>query len=497
MKECFDDGEPVSLSVFIAVWNGQQGQSTPDIHFRMASWLESARNQEELRLLLQAFRSSGKSTVIGLYAAWLLYRWPDTRILVLAAETALARKMVRNVKRIIEKHPLTYGLRPEKLDQWGADRFTVRRSKELRDPSMLARGIGANITGSRADVIICDDVEVPRTCETAEKRSDLRERLSETSYVLVPGGTQLYIGTPHTWHTIYAQAAKEELGEDIAFLDGYKRLTIPVLDKEGQSAWPQRFTQADIAAMKRATGPNKFSSQMMLVAVNIAEGYLNPARLKFYDDEPCLSPELKGLYLSGKRLVSASAFWDPAFGTGRGDHSVLAIVFTDEDGHYYIQNITYIRAEENGAQDEATQQCRMVAQILKKFHVPMVSVEINGIGKFLPNILRRELGRASVGCAVQEITNSRPKALRIMEAFDAVLAAGALSAHSSVKDTAFLTEMQEWRLQKSGGHDDGLDAVAGALSQQAIRIKRGQGHAGRQSWMHGQTKFSAKTDFEV
>jgi hypothetical protein len=31
----------------------------------------------------------------------------------------------------------------------------------------------------RADVIICDDVEVPNTCDTPGKRLDLRQRLSE------------------------------------------------------------------------------------------------------------------------------------------------------------------------------------------------------------------------------------------------------------------------------------------------------------------------------
>ena len=60
---------------------------------------------------------------------------------------------------------------------------------------MLAKGITANITGSRADVIICDDVEVPQTCDSADKREDLRARLAEMNYVQVAGGTQLYVGT--------------------------------------------------------------------------------------------------------------------------------------------------------------------------------------------------------------------------------------------------------------------------------------------------------------
>jgi hypothetical protein len=121
---------------------------------------------------------------------------------------------VRNVRRIVERHPATRGLRPLKAEEWAADRFTVRRPKVLRDPSMLARGVVANITGSRADAVICDDVEVPNTAETAEQRAELRRRLAEIDFVLVPGGLQLYVGTPHALASIYAREARAEAGEE-------------------------------------------------------------------------------------------------------------------------------------------------------------------------------------------------------------------------------------------------------------------------------------------
>ena len=67
-----------------------------------------------------AFRNSGKSTVVGLFAAWLLKTNPSLRIMVLSADLALAKKMVRTVKRIIERHPETRGLKPDRADQWAA-----------------------------------------------------------------------------------------------------------------------------------------------------------------------------------------------------------------------------------------------------------------------------------------------------------------------------------------------------------------------------------------
>jgi hypothetical protein len=189
----------VSFRQFLWIWNRCQGQTTPPLHMEIAGWLYRRWQQGDQRLVLLVFRSAGKSTLVGVFCAWMLLQQPDLRILVLAAEHDLARKMVRNVKRIIERHPLTRVLVPRRLDQWAADQFTVRRRLTQRDPSLLARGIAANITGSRADVVICDDVEVPNTCATPSKRAELRQRLREIEYVLVPGGLQLYVGTPHSY----------------------------------------------------------------------------------------------------------------------------------------------------------------------------------------------------------------------------------------------------------------------------------------------------------
>lgn len=489
----------VDFNLFLVLWNQRQNLRTPGIHLRMADGLQERLERGENRLLLQAFRSCGKSTITGLYAAWRLYREPSLRIIVIAADLPLAREMVRNVQKIIERHPLTAHLKPEKIEEWGADRFTVKRDLALRDPSMLAKGITANLTGSRADLIICDDVEVPNTSDTAGKREDLRERLGEIEYVLVPGGTQLYIGTPHHYHSIYADMPRLELGEDAPFLDGFARLTLPLLRENGASSWPERFAPEDIARIRRATGPNKFASQMMLVPVNIAEGRLDMRALDFYDDELLYQKELRLLFLGQKKLVSASAYWDPSFGKG-GDRSVLAVVYTDEGGRYYLHHVSYIKVDAANPEDEATQQCKCVVAIAKAYHLPFVTVEINGIGRFLPNILRRELGAARVPCRVKELSNSRNKELRILEAFDAVLAARLLSVHDSVRKTPLMTEMQEWRPDVKGGHDDGLDAVAGALAQEPMRMARHYPLAGGQIWTgagQAQSTHSADDDFSV
>ena len=488
----------IAFPEFVWVWNRIQGQDTPALHIRMARWIEARWEGADRRLLILAFRSSGKSTMLGLFCVWLLVVNPNLRIIVLGAELDLAKKMVRNVKRIIERHVLAKHLRPQRVEQWGAGQFTVNRPGELRDPSMLARGIGANITGSRADLVICDDVEVPNTSDTALKRADLRARLSEIDYILVPGGTQLYAGTPHSYYTIYADTVRPEAGEEAPFLDGFDRLELPVQDPAGNSLWPERFDAEHITALRRRHGPNKFASQMLLQPVNISAGRLDPDRIRLYDGELHYADRnrIATLALGERRLVSASCWWDPAYGApGKGDGSVVAVVFTDADGGYWLHRIEYLTVDPQEDCDEATQQCRQVANFARRYYVPSIRIETNGVGKFLPGLLRREMGVAGVACGVVENPNRIAKERRIMEGFDAVLAAGNLNAHRSVWNTPFIGEMREWRPDGSyRGRDDGLDAVSGCLLSEPVRLSRAPVSA-RSEWRGAPGGVVAKTDF--
>lgn len=470
--------EPPGFPAFVVAWNRLQGQGTPDLHLEIATWLEARWRAGDRELLLMAFRGAGKSTLVGLFAAWLLAGDPDRRILVLAADLALACKTVRTVRRLVTLHPVAAPLRPARPEQWAADQFTVRRRATLRDPSLLARGIAGNVTGSRADVVICDDVEVPRTAATAARREDLRARLAEIDYVRTPGGTTLYVGTPHARDSIYARegAGADGAGGAAPFLDGFARLELPALDGQGRSRWPERFPPARLEAIRRRHGPARFRSQMMLEPADVEGGRLDPERMKPYDAEPVLT-EANGearLTLCGRRLVAASAWWDPAFAApGRGDASVVAALYADDAGGYWLHRVLYLEHDpaRAAALDPARQLCRQVAALAAALHLPAVAVETNGIGRFLPDLLRHEFAAAGLGTAVLEETSRLAKRARILGALDAPLAAGALNAHRSVWATPLVAEMREWR-PGGGGRDDGLDAVAGCLLMTPVRLPR-------------------------
>jgi hypothetical protein len=465
---------------FAWVWNRRHRHDTPAVHRRIARWLEARQAAGESRLLLMAFRGCGKSTMVGLWCAWLLARAPETRILVLAADAPLAVKMVAAVRRIVERHPLCRHLLPDTADSWASDRFTVAREGALRDPSVLAQGIGGNVTGSRAEVIVCDDVEVAGNCDTPGKRAELRERLAEAEFILVPGGTILFVGTPHCEDSLYRDPRQEG-----AFLHGYRRLLVPVMNAAGHSAWPERFPREAIAALRDRVGPLQFQRQMMLQPVAASAVRLDPAAIIRYAEEPDYR-EAQGrgvLTLLGRRLVSGVAFWDPAYGRpGAGDASVLACTYADADGHHFLHRLAYLAHDPDAAADPATQQCRAVAAILHETLLPAVRVETNGLGKFLPGLLRRELAAAGVACTVIEHASTRAKEERILAALEPALAARRLHAHESVMRTPFPGEMAEWRPGAAGLRDDALDAVAGCLLAETVRLVRATRAPRRPDW---------------
>lgn len=455
-----------NLIEFVWIWDQLQQLSVPKHHRKICRFLEKSFYAKTGQALLMAFRNSGKSTLVGLFCAWVLYVRPNTRILIMSADYELAKKMVRNVKRIIERHPLTAFLKPKQKDQWASDRFTVCRDLELRDPSVLARGVGANITGCRADLIVCDDVEVPKNCDTSGKRLDLRERLSELDFVLVPKGLVLYIGTPHTKETIYNV-------EEGGFLKGFPVLRLPILDDKGQSAWPERFPLCKIEAIKKRSGPLKFLSQMLLKPVNLKSGRLNAAGVVFYDQELQYQEanQTAVLMIGDKQMVSGSAWWDPAFAAGaKGDNSVLACVFFDKEGRAFLHNITYLKVEQAGKAAEI--QCEKVADLIEKYHIPQIRIETNGIGRFLPELLKNTLQRRRIVCAVLPVHSHIPKAVRITESLDARLANGSLLFHNRVKETPLMEELNAWTPENSKMHDDGLDALAGCLLSEPVRFTR-------------------------
>lgn len=158
------------------------------------------------RRFIQAFRGVGKSFITAAYVVWRLWRDPDLKVLIVSANEAFATEIATFIWQIIhhEAGEALWGeLRPRPKQRQSTLAFDVGPAKASKSPSVKAVGITGQLTGSRAGLILSDDVEVPKNSETEAMREKLAEKTKEYAAILVPGGEIVYLGTPQTEQSIY------------------------------------------------------------------------------------------------------------------------------------------------------------------------------------------------------------------------------------------------------------------------------------------------------
>lgn len=520
-----------SFLTFFVRWAQVQGWEVPLLHVRICIWLDECKDDERV---LMVFRGAAKSTIYAVYKAYRLYKNRSHRSLVWSADNDTAGMLTADTINVLRNHPWCAGLLGNKP---GAKRFWVAGAKDARNASMRAVGVTSNATGARADDVDFDDIEVPGNIETAEARKKLRQRISESTHIAVPGSQKTYIGTPHTHDSIYperiaggAAVLKIQLFEHAArFTDTARRTLFPfpyqlgadglyvmtgigkgarmlregadykfhagavefkkplgvVVDICSGCAWPERFTRADIEKRRKETLTlNAWDSQYMLEAKPLTEIRLDPEKLRAYDVEPVFKSangEL-AMWLGQVRIVGASCRWDPSSGKLKSDVSSLAVVLQDEQGRRYWHRAVALVGEvaefDASGKTITGGQVLQIVDVVRTLQLPRVSVETNGIGGFAPAVLKAALKQArprSLVCGVSEINSTTNKNKRILEALEDPLTSGTLWAHVSVLDGPAWDQMRDWNPGITDQADDHLDSVAGAVAETPERIGRGAG----------------------
>lgn len=460
---------------FFAVWATLQGWEVPVLHLRIIRFLERHPEWFNNTAVLQVFRGAAKSTIVGLFVTYQLVKDPTLRFMILSADHKTAGKVVADVISIIQRHPLAQHLHG-KENTWRANTIFVSGYKDARSPSVTSWGIMSNLTGSRADWIIFDDVEVPKNASTQLMRETLRLKLAEPQHILVPGGKQLFIGTPHSYESIYPEIVD----------DGAESLKIPLVeDYEGEfpnitgtSSWPERFPIEEILDRQRkAVSKANFLSQYQLIPYNADDSVLDPTLMTVYRNEIDLYQANKEtvLRIGNQRMVSCSVWWDPALSQHSTDDSVISVVFSDNTGHYYIHRVQKLTGN-------AEEQAKQVKELALSLNLPHVTIETNGIGAFLPAILRQVV--AGTGISVEGKGTRRDKAEKIIHAYEARLSAGYIHCHYTVWESPFVSQMRDFNPKLIGrGKDDFIDSVASAILNEPIRVTTGWGPDRKKRWV--------------
>lgn len=228
------------------------------------------------RDILCGFRGVGKSWITVGYVLWRLLLNPQLKIMVVSASQGLADSFSKFCKQIIEGMPLLQHLKPQ-ANFDAADEWNVGPALPDRSPSVKSVGITGQLTGSRADIIIPDDVEVPKNSFTHILRERLAELIKEFDAVLKPGGVVKFLGTPQTEASVYSKLLSRgysmcvwpiEIPEDVDKYHGRLGSEIMKMIAEGAQPHtpvePSRFPHAEIEERKLSYGATGFPLQFML-----------------------------------------------------------------------------------------------------------------------------------------------------------------------------------------------------------------------------------------
>lgn len=239
------------------------------------------------------------------------------------------------------------------------------------------------------------------------------------------------------------------------------------MDADGTPAWPELFPLEKIDQMRDIVGPRHFSSQMMLEYISEDKARLDPGALHFYDDEF----DARGAKLGDNQITGLAAYWDPSGGRVKSDASVCVLIYRDDKNRRaFIHDIRYLVVDDNDMHP-LTSQCNAVLDFMSMYGLRKIAIEVNGIGNALPEILTDAAKKRGQSAIVQKIVNHQRKETRILDAIEPLLTTGRLSAHHRIKQTPFLSEMLGWSPMFASAHDDGLDAVAGALRSQPTPVR--------------------------
>lgn len=169
----------------------------------IALFLETGAN---LRAV-EGYRGVGKSFLTCAKVVWDLWNDPQHRIVIVSATASAAEKNANLIKQIIHHDSgddLWADLRPREGQKTSVKAFDVGPALPDRQPSVSCVGIGGQLPNNRATILIADDVEIPNNSMTEDMRDKLRLATSEFTKIIKPGCQIIYLGTPQSQESIYA-----------------------------------------------------------------------------------------------------------------------------------------------------------------------------------------------------------------------------------------------------------------------------------------------------
>ena len=258
-----------------ALWDQLDLPQPTRAQYAIADYLQSGPK----RLQIQAFRGVGKSWITGAFVLWTLFKDPEKKIMIISASKERADNMSIFLQKLIIETAWLKHLQPKSDDsRWSRISFDVNCTPH-QAPSVKSVGITGQLTGSRADLMILDDIEVPGNSMTELMREKLLQLCTEAESILTPKDDSriMYLGTPQTTFTVYRKLAERSYRPFVwparfpTNSTPYEGLLAPQLQEDidkgveaGTCTDPDRFSDEDLLQREAAMGRSSFMLQFQL-----------------------------------------------------------------------------------------------------------------------------------------------------------------------------------------------------------------------------------------
>jgi hypothetical protein len=422
------------------------------------------------RLQIQAFRGLGKSWIAAAFTLWILFRDRDKKILVVSASKQRADDFsIFCQKCLIEVSWLNH-LTPQDDDQrWSRVSFDVRGCRPAQSPSVKSVGITGQLTGSRADLIIFDDVEVPSNSATDLMREKLLQLVTEGESVLTPKEDSriVFLGTPQSTFTIYrtlrernykpfvwpARYPRSLVGyEDILAEDLQRDIDEQGLDKLSWTPTDTRFSEINLLEREQSMSRSNFMLQFML-DTSLSDALKFPLKLSDFSVlslDPARGPsdlvwgadketllDLPAVALPGDRWHRPKATgefipWNETITavdpSGRGKDETVSIILSQINGFIYIRDIY---ATQDGYSDATL---REILRRSRQFNSKTCLIESNFGDGAIMELLKKHAIEMKVGMNFEETRATTRKEDRIIDTLEPVL-----NQHRLVIDQRLIT----------------------------------------------------------
>ena len=466
------------------------------------------------RLQIQAFRGVGKSWITGAFVLWTLFNDAEKKIMIVSASKERADNMSIFLQKLIIETPWLSQLQPKSDDsRWSRISFDVNCSPH-QAPSVKSVGITGQLTGSRADLMILDDVEVPGNSMTELMREKLLQLCTEAEAILTPKDDSriMYLGTPQTTFTIYRKLAERNYrpfvwparyprGKTFSQYEGLLAPEIQADIDNGADEWaptdPDRFDHEDLLEREASMGRSNYMLQFQLdTSLSDAEKFpLKMADLIITSVNPDTAPEnviwcsdpsnvvkdapsvgLPGDYFYSPMQMQGE--WGPYNETicsidpsGRGTDETAACYLSQRNGIIYLHEM---RAYRDGYSDNTLLD---ILRGCKKYNVTSLVIETNFGDGIVSELFKKHLIQTKQNINIEEVRANVRKEDRIIDALEPVLNQHRLVVdrrvidwdYRSNKDSApesrllYMLFYQMSRMCRQKGavkHDDRLDCLA-------------------------------------